>query len=203
MHMKKAIKKQTLGFNLAIMGMVAAGKDTQATFVQNKYSLQPVETGEYSRKVLKEKSADGDLARRTAGKGLPLATSLMQKFLISQIENKPKKKDLIFIGGPRLKPEAQLVKKIFKHYGQNLFVIYISLPDKLVYKRSLGRDRGPDDDVKFIQSRIKWHKNQVSKTIAYFDSLHILKKINGNQTIEAVENDIEKAIESFKKQISK
>lgn len=201
------MKKERLGFNLALMGMIASGKETQAEFLKKKYALKPVETGVYSRKLLREKSKNGDWARRTTGKGAPLPVVLMKSFILNQINEKPKNKDLIFIGGPRLKPEAQLVRKIFKENKQNLFVIYITLPDREVYKRSQKRKTGSMDDVykildekKLIKKRIKWHKDQVGKTVKYFDSLGKLKKINGNQSIKKVQADIEKAISLFKKQ---
>jgi len=202
------MKKKQLGFNLALMGMIASGKETQTEILKKKYSLQSIETGVYTRNLLKEKSKDGEWARRTAGKGLPLPTSLMQKFLISQIDKKPKNKDLIFIGGPRLKPEAQLAKKILNQKGQNIFVIYISLPDKEVYKRSIKRKAGNMKDIykvfdtkELIKKRIKWHKDQVLKTINYFNHLGVLKKINGNQSIDKVSKDIDKAIVSFQKRV--
>ncbi len=200
------MKKKRLGFNLILMGMIASGKETQTEILQKKYSLQAVETGVYTRNLLKEKSKNGDWARRTAGKGLPLPTILMQKFITSQIDKKPKSKDLIFIGGPRLKPEAQLTKKILTERGQNIFVIYISLPDKEVYKRSLKRREGNMKDIykvfdtkEIIKKRIAWHKDQVSKTVTYFDSLRKLKKINGNQSIKKVSEDIQKAILDFQR----
>jgi adenylate kinase len=195
-----------LGFNLALMGMIASGKETQTEILKKKYALQPIETGVYTRKLLKEKSKDGELARRTAGKGWALPVVLMKKFLIKEINKKPKNKDLIFIGGPRLKPEAQLTKKIFNKKGQDLFALYITLPNKEVYKRSLKRKEGNMKDIykvfdtkKIIKNRIKWHKEQVGKTVKYFEKLKCLKKINGNQPIPKVTKDILKAIEEYKK----
>jgi len=201
------MKKERLGFNLAIMGIIASGKDTQANLLQNKYDLEPVGTGLFTRNLLREKSKDGDWARRVASKGKPLPTLLMKRFLLEQIKNKPKDKDLIFIGGPRLKPEAQLVRKILKANKQNIFVIYLTLSDKEVFKRSQSRmsDKNVDevykvfDTDKIIKERIKVHKTQVSKTIKYFESLKLLRKINGNQPIEKVSNEIEKVLIHFKK----
>jgi adenylate kinase len=200
------MKKEHLGFNLALMGMIASGKDTQTNFLKKKYALQSVETGVHSRKLLKEKSKDGDWARRTAGKGWALPVVLMKRFLLKEIDKKPKNKDLIFIGGPRLKPEAQLTKRILNKKGQDIFAIYITLPDKEVYKRSLKRRVGNMkaiykvfDTKKIIKNRIKWHKDQVGKTVKYFQKLKKLKKINGNQSIKKVHEDIEKAIQVFKK----
>jgi len=129
----------------------------------------------------------------------------MQKFLIREINNKPKNKNLLFLGG-RLKPEAQLIKKLLSARKEDFLAFYINLPDKEVYKRSLARSRGNMkavykvlDTEKIIAKRIDYHKKQVSKTVKYFQSLKKLKIINGNQPIPKVTKDILKAIEEYKK----
>ena len=203
-----AKKKERLNFNIVILGMIASGKDTQALILQDKYELHPVESGKYWRKLTKENSPDGQWLRRTVSKGLPAPVELMKKFLVREIDKKPKNKDLIFVGNPRLKPEAQLLKKIMAEKKQQFFALYISLPENKVYERSLGRKAiknhklaGMLDTQKLIASRINWHKKQVLKTVAYFASLKKMKVINGNQPIEKVTADIEKAIVGFKKQL--
>jgi adenylate kinase family enzyme len=192
-----------LGFNIVLLGMITSGKDTQANVLKKKYALKFVETGVYSRKLLKEKSTNGDWARRTTGKGHPLPTVLMQKFLTKEINNKPKNKNLLFLGG-RLKPEAQLLKKLLTARKEDFLAFYITLPDKEVYKRSLARKEGSMkeiykvlDDKKIIAKRIKWHKDQVGKTVKYYQGLNKLKIINGNQPISKVTKDIIKEIEKY------
>ncbi len=196
---------EKLGFNIVLIGMIASGKETQANILKKKYVLKFVESGVYCRKLLKEKSSNGDWTRRTTGKGKPLPTILLQKFLIREINNKPKDKDLLFLGNPRLKPEAQLVKKILNLKDQDFLVLYITLPDKEVYKRSLKRMTSNMkaiykvfDTKKLIGVRIKWHKDQVGKTVKYFEGLNKLKTINGNQSVLKVTKDIVKAIEEYK-----
>lgn len=197
-----------LGFNLTLMGMFASGKETQTEILKKKYSLQTVETGVYTRNLLKEKSKDGDWARRTAGKGTALPTTLMKKFIIGEIEKKPKNKDLLFIGGPRLKPESQLTKKILNDMGQDFFGIYITLPLKEVYKRSLKRRQGNMKDIykvfdtkELIKKRLAWHKEYVEETVKYLQAEKSLKKINGNQSISKVAKDIEKAIKDHQNKL--
>ncbi|MFA6177651.1 MAG: nucleoside monophosphate kinase [Candidatus Paceibacterota bacterium] len=193
-----------LGFNIVLLGMIASGKDTQANILKKKYALKFVETGVYARKLLKEKSKDGDWARRTTGKGLPLATALLQKFLVKEINNKPKNKNLLFLGG-RLKPEAQLLKKMLGERKEDFLAFYITLPDKEVYKRSLARSKSNMkaiykvlDTKKLIRKRIKWHKDQVGKTVKYYQSLGKIKIINGNQPVPKVTKDILKEIKKYK-----
>jgi len=193
-----------LGFNIVLLGMIASGKDTQANILKKKYALKFVETGVYSRKLLKEQSPNGDWARRTTGKGHPLPTVLLQKFLIKEINKKPKNKNLLFLGG-RLKPEAQLIKKLLTARKEDFLAFYITLPDKEVYKRSIARSQGNMktiykvlDTKKLIGRRIKWHKDQVGKTVKYYKSLGKMKTINGNQSVPQVTKDILKVIEKYK-----
>lgn len=188
-----------------LLGMIASGKETQANILKKKYALKFVESGVYFRKLLKAKGSTGDLARRTAGRGNAGAMILMKKFLIREISKKPKNKDLLFLGNPRLKPEAQLLKKILNARKEDFFALYVTLPDKEVYKRSLTRKKGSMKEIykvfdteKIIKARIRFHKKQVSKTVKYFRALNKIKIINGNQSVPKVTKDILKAIEEYK-----
>lgn len=196
------MKKEHLGFHLVLLGQITSGKDTQAKLLQEKYSLIPVESGKHWRKLEKEKSPDGEWLRRTTSLGKPAPVALMKKFIVEELKKRKPGKNLLFVGNPRLKPEAQLLKKLLSDLKENFFAVYIVLPDKEVYERSFSRsskDKRIDDVKKNISNRIKWHKDQVGKTVKYFDSLGKLRKINGNQSIEKVYQDIEKVITSFKK----
>jgi adenylate kinase len=195
-----------LSFHIVLLGMIASGKETQANILKKKYALKFVETGVYTRKLLKEKSKNGEWARRTAGKGKPLPTVLLQKFLIEEIKKKPKNKNLLFLGG-RLKPEAQLLIRIMKEKKEKLLAFYITLPDKEVYRRSFGRKNSNVkeiykvfDEEKIIAKRIKWHKDQVGKTVKYYQKLGLMRVINGDQSIAKVTRDILKEINKFEEQ---
>src|SRR5574343_1661818 len=182
-----------LGFNLTLMGAFASGKDTQAEILEKKYALYPVKTGVYTRNLMKEKSRIGELVRNTAGKGKPLPTELMKNFLKREMRKKPKNKDLIFVGGPRLKPESQLTKKILNDQGLDFFALYITLPKKEIYKRSIERSRGNMKEIykifdtkELIKKRMEEHKKPITETLKYLQKEKILKRINGNQSISKV-----------------
>jgi len=199
-----------LGFNIVLLGTITSGKDTQAKILAKKYSLKLVESGIYWRRLMKEKSKNGEWLRRTTGKGGPAPVALMKEFLIREISKKPKNKDLLFLGNPRLKPEAQLLKKLFEAKKEDFMAFYVALPNREIYKRSLRRVNTnieqaykAFDNKKNIATRIAWHKNQVGKTVKYFESLGKLKKVNGNQPISKVTKDILKEIERYKEQTEK
>ncbi len=197
--------KERLGFNVVLIGMITAGKDTQSKILREKYSFRPIETGKFSRLLLKEKSPTGDLFRKVSGNGKPAPVKFIKEFLTREIDKKKKNEDLLFIGGPRLKPEAQLLKKILSEKKQDFLAFYISLPDREVYRRSLERKHGNGDDLfkildekKLIAARIKWHKEQVSKTVKYFKDLKKIKVINGDQSVEKVAKIINDEILRYK-----
>lgn len=196
---------QRLGFHIVLLGQITSGKETQAEILMKKYALTPIESGKHWRKLMSAKTKEGELLRKTTAKGLPTPVILMKKFLVEKISKKPKNKDLIFIGNPRLKPEAQLLKKLLQARHEDFIAFYITLPDREVYKRSDLRQQGSMskvykllDEKKIVTRRIKYHKEQVSKTVKYFESLRKLTKINGNQSIEKVAADIEKVIGKYK-----
>jgi adenylate kinase len=195
-----------LGFNIVLLGAPASGKETQANILKKIYALKFVETGVHTRKLLKKRGPDGDWTRRTAGRGGALPVALLKKFLIGEINKKLDNKDLLFLGGPRLKPEAQLLKKILKERKEDFIAFYITLPNREVYKRSLKRKKDKKiktlykvfDTEKIIKARLRYYEKQVSKTVKYLQELNKLKMIDGNQTIPKVTKEIVKEIEKFK-----
>jgi adenylate kinase len=190
--------KKRLGFDLILLGAPAAGKDTQAALLEKKYLLKSIESGKYLRGLQKNKTKTGDQVRITLSKGQPGPTRIIKEFIKANIRLAPKDKNLIFIGNPRLKPEAQFINDLFKQANRDYLVLYINLPVKEIWSRSEKRMRNTDD-TKYVQTRINWHKKQVSKTVRYFQGIKKLKFIDGNKTIKLVNKDILKAINDYKR----
>jgi adenylate kinase family enzyme len=183
-----------LGFDLILLGDPTSGKDTQAGLLMKKYSLKPVESGKHWRKLATQNTFEGKWLRRTMSLGYPTPVVLMKRFLKSELVKASKNKDLIFIGNPRLKPEAQLLKKLLANKKRDFFVLYIKIPVSEILKRTSTRARLKSEDLG-VRNRIKYTKNQVSKTVEYFQSLNKLKFINGNQSIKKVAIDIQNIID--------
>jgi adenylate kinase len=194
--------KKQLGFDLVLLGDPASGKDTQAVLLSKKYDLKPVESGKHWRAMAKKKNADGELLRRTMSRGFPTPVVLMKKFIIENLNKAPKNKNLIFIGNPRLKPEAQLLNKLLKAKKRDFIAIYIKLPKSEILKRAGLRSKvegRSDDSLEFVKNRIKYYEEQVSKTVTYFKSINKIKFINGKQSIGEVSKNIQKALNDYQR----
>lgn len=187
-----------LGFDLILLGAPAAGKDTQALILQKNLKLKPVESGKYWRKMASQNNAQGKLLRSTFSKGKLAPVRLMKGFITDNLKNIPHDSNLVFIGNPRLKPEAQLLVKLLRQKRRDFFAIFLSLPDREIKKRSKKRHRDIQD-TEYIQTRIRLNRELVSKTVEYFKGLNKIKVINGNQSITAVAKDVRKAINDYQK----
>jgi adenylate kinase len=187
-----------LGFDLIILGDPTSGKDTQVDLLKKKYFLKPVETGKQWRIMVKKNDFNGRWLKRTFGLGHPAPVAIVKWFLNKKVKDIGKSEDLIFVGNPRLKPEAQFLIKLLKQKNRDYFVLYLKLPEKEIYARAAKRKIQEDTKEK-TKRRIDWTKRQVGKTVKYFQSLGKLKFINGNQTIKQVSNEIGRAINDYKK----
>jgi len=53
----------------------------------------------------------------------------------------------------------------------------------------------PEDTIEGTQKRLEWFREEVSETVEYYESMGRLVRINGEQSVEGVFNDIMKEIE--------
>jgi len=182
-----------LGFDLILLGDPTAGKDTQALLLMEKHPFKPVETGKQWRIMVKKNDFNGKWLKRTFGLGHPAPVAIVKWFLNKKVKDASKSEDLIFIGNPRLKPEAQFLVKLLKQKQRDFLVLYLKLPEKEIYARAAKRIV-QEDTVERTKRRIDWTKHQVGKTVDYFKKLNKIEFVNGSQTIKQVAKDIEKAI---------
>lgn len=186
-----------LGFDLILLGDPTAGKDTQAAILMKKYSLKPIESGKHWRSMAKKNNAEGRWLRRTMSLGFPTPVVLMKKFLINGLRAIAKNKDLIFIGNPKLKPEAQLLTKLLKQKRRDFFVLYLKIPVSEILKRTKRRARLKSEDDR-VRNRISYTKEQMGKTVKYFQVMHKLKFIDSMPPKGEVAAQIQKVLNEFK-----
>jgi adenylate kinase family enzyme len=187
-----------LGFDIILLGAPASGKDTQALLLRRKFDLKPIESGKYWRRLATQKNKIGELLRKTSQRGDPTPVRLMKKFLLDNVSKVKPHTDLIFVGNPRLKPEAQLLVKLLTSKGRDFKAFYLSLPKSEVYTRSYSRKEARAD-THYISNRLRYHKLQVSKTIKYFKKIKKMEIIDGNRPVSAVAKSLEKFLNDYKK----
>lgn len=173
-----------------ITGIQGCGKGTQSSETVKKFGYKHVTTGGIVRDAA---AKDSELkARMEAGELVGM--DLIYSSLMDEIENGDSQK-IIIDGFPRTLEQAHSFNEVLSKYDCCLLNIEIS--EKVAEERMFARNRGDDNKVA-IKNRINTF---ISETLPAID--HLAKNvnyavtINGEQSKEAVFEDISSHVEKF------
>ncbi|MBP9803219.1 MAG: nucleoside monophosphate kinase [Candidatus Pacebacteria bacterium] len=183
-------------------GIVGSGKGTQITLLQdflkknfNQDSLHAYPGNEY-RKITASSNQIASLVKEILEKGKLqpdfLTNAIFTNILINSLNENI---TLIADGYPRTinQSEEFLAQMNFFKRG-NIKIIYIKLSEEEAMKRNLLRGRS-DDTEEGLKRRFAEYKNNVVPSMEFLKNKNIeVIEINGEQSIEAVHNDILKAL---------
>lgn len=181
---------------LILLGRSGCGKDTQADLLKEKYGYMILSTGELFRSLAQEQTFAGKKVAVTLEKGeLPpgwLAEFLWTRWLTGQ-QSLPER--FIFNGAPRRLDEAEELDEALEWFGrQDGKALLVDISSQEAKQRLLKRARD-DDDERAIDERLMWFEESVVPVIAHYETLGRLVRINGEQPIEKVFEDIVKNLE--------
>ncbi len=185
-------------------GKVGSGKGTQANLlIEYIKSKDPerkslyLETGEKLREFTKENNYSASLTREVIETG-GLMPAFMPIWLWAGflVDNSTGDEHLVLDGICRRRYESPVLDTALKFYKrENPIIIILETSNDWSIERALERKRS-DDDVVEIKKRLQWFDDEVVHAINYFteQSGYSVLRINGEQTIEEVHNDIVKAL---------
>lgn len=185
------------------IGQSGAGKGTQIALLKERLHKENadakfffLETGDKFRELVNTNNYTGGLTRKLIGEGkLPppfLAIHIWSHLLIENYDGNT----TVFIDGtPRVPAEVPLLLSAAEFYNWIINIIYLEVSDDWSYRHMSSRGRSDDTDER-IRGRIQWFHDSVLPAIALLQenaSVHF-HKINGEQTIEQVHQDIAKIL---------
>ncbi|MDP4007540.1 MAG: nucleoside monophosphate kinase [bacterium] len=188
---------------LSMLGRPGAGKGTQIELLQQdvkKYEI--IRTGILLRKKAKQADLIGKKLHYVLERGFlvptPIVFSLWMPRLVRVKNNEDQYRGVIFDGNPRKLYEAQMLDEVFDMFGwsSRFRVCYIHISEKESRKRLKTRDRF-DDASKEIEERLRWFRTDVEKTLAYYRKKEVLVEVNGEQSQEAVQKEIQRKLKNF------
>ncbi len=186
------------------IGRSGCGKGTQIDLLSKKLKedtpeidINYISTGQVLRNFWKEQGYSNTLSKEIMGSG-----NLQPEFLVIYLWGKNLIKDmkgsehLILDGTPRRLNEAEVLDSAIKFYKRKEpVVVFINVSREWSTERLLSRGRA-DDDLKQINKRLDWFDREVVPALNYLknDLLYKFVKINGEQTIEEVFEELKQKI---------
>ena len=191
--------------HIVFYGPEGSGKGTQAKLLAEKLKLPLITFGDLVRDAAKtDRGLIGDAARFALLEGRYLANSEAYVLWKKRLKKSDAQKGWIIDGFPRTIDQAEFLTDKIKKYGYALdFVIYLFISEKETLSRLSKRQRklfaGSNinhDEPERIKKRLADYKKNEKEIINYFSKMGVLQKINGQDTIENIHQEIIKKIKS-------
>ena len=185
---------------IIMIGPPGSGKGTQAKKIAAKYNYHHLSTGDLLR-ALAQKPELNSVEKEAVAQmksGQLVSDKLIYQLAFGEIEKDlAAGKGVVLDGAIRNLEQAQGFQKFFeeKNLASEVLALEIALNDEDSLERLTKRhslENRQDDQPMIIKERIAKQGNLVlSPIINFYKDLGVLVKIDGNQTIEAVEKDID------------
>ena len=178
-------------------GPEGCGKTTQAKMLAEKLKLPYLGSGDLCRKYAKEdKGIMGDICRECFATGHYVADTEMFVLWKARLKESDVQNGFVLEGFPRNHTQALfLADKLDKYKKVIDYVFYLDVSESESVKRLVKRGRkSPDgslhDSEEKIKSRLKIYQAQEADVLSFYKEEGLLSKVNGEQTIEKIHQDI-------------
>ncbi|RAX53836.1 adenylate kinase [Helicobacter sp. 16-1353] len=182
-----------------IIGAPGSGKTTDAQHIaqNNKDMIVHYSTGDLLREEVAKETELGKTIDKYTSKGNLVPLDIVVDTILSALKNAPK--DVILIDGyPRSVEQMEELDKVLKSQSEVhlISVIEVVVSEETAFDRVIGRARGSDDNVEVFKNRMSVYLEPLESIQRFYNSLNILKKINGERGIEEIVSEMESYIKS-------
>ena len=181
-----------------IIGAPGSGKTTDSELIAIKHNnITHYSTGDMFRAEVASGSQRGQIIETYINAGNIVPIDIAIETILTAIKNAPT--DVIIIDGyPRsLEQMSELDKYLANEDEVKLVnVIEVEVSQEVAKDRVLGRSRGSDDNVEVFNNRMKVYTEPLTQIQEFYTKKDLLKKINGERTIEKIVTEMDEFIQS-------
>ena len=197
--------------SIVLFGPPGAGKGTQATRIVEYTSKPQVSTGDMLRAALSNGTELGLEAKSFMEAGELVPDDVILRLISERLKMDDARNGVLFDGFPRTIAQAEELAKI----AEVSAVVSIEVPDDSIVERIVGRRMDPetgeiyhiqfnpapesikdrliqrkDDNELTVRNRLKSYHKQTSPLAIWYENQGLLIKINGEQDIKKVGDEI-------------
>tara|TARA_B100001057_G_scaffold148510_1_gene148431 strand:+ start:60 stop:632 length:573 start_codon:yes stop_codon:yes gene_type:complete len=188
--------------NIVIFGPPGAGKGTQSNFLEKKFQLHQLSTGDLLRKEIKDGTQLGNQISSIINNGNLVSNDVVSDLIEKYISNKTFKNRLIFDGYPRNLNQAENLDSLLAKYDQKIdIVLKLSVSLETIKKRILERrslEKRADDNETIAIKRYETYEKNIVPVIDFYKQTNLLKVVNGETSISKISDEISGFIERMK-----
>ena len=177
-----------------IIGAPGSGKTTDAEIIaeRNIDVIKHYSAGDMFRAEVASGSERGKIINSFISKGNIVPIDIAIETIVGAIKSAPT--NVVIIDGyPRSHEQMDALDKYLVNETDVKFVsvIEVEVSEEVARDRVLGRARGADDNDEVFNNRMKVYTEPLSDIQSFYTKKNILKKINGERSIDEIVNEME------------
>ena len=163
--------------------------------------------GEVLRREYEAKTPEGVEAEKYWGRGKWPPADLIMKVLKKRLDQQDCQNGFVLDGTPREINQIPLLENYFAQKGQKLdLVLHLDTKDetclsRLTHRIFEAREKGEkvreDEDPEEIKERLEQYHQTIEPVLKYFEEKGILRRIDNEQPIEQVFEEVSAAVEEL------
>ncbi len=182
------------GLRLVMLGPPGSGKGTQAEILAEKLGVPAISTGEMLRRAVASGSDLGQRVESIMASGALVDDDTMAEVVRERLSRDDADGGYLLDGYPRTLAQADTLAGILADDGTALdAVVFIDAPEDELVRRSLARRRA-DDTEEVVRHRQVVYREKTAPLIEYYEGLGLLRRIDGDRSIEEVSAGIFEAL---------
>lgn len=180
--------------NIILIGPQGAGKGTQATRLSAYLGIPTISTGALFRAEIARGTGLGRAVDEYIKKGEMVPPETVNQMMHERLNEDDALNGVILDGYPRTPEQAKNLDEFLRESGRAVtHVLLFKVSDEVGIQRAKERHRA-DDTLEVIRHRLELYHKSTEPIIQYYRERGILVEVNGERSIDEVEQEIRVAL---------